>query len=91
MTKFNFSGIPVEVTDKRQAEKLVDLLKNKSYTQMALDNAAPGLMAALRQEFKTCTDIGARPQKFEVKDNTVRAEMTPDRRRLKHGVNIGNR
>jgi hypothetical protein len=91
MTKFNYCGIPVEVSDKTQAEKLEKILAMETYTQRGLELAATGLMAALQQELKTCTDVGERPTKFEVVGNLVCAKMSPDRRRDQDGVNIGNR
>ena len=91
MTKFNYCGIPVEVSDPNQAEKLAEILAKDTYTQRGLELAATGLMAALQQELKTCTDIGKRPEKFEVIANLVSAKMNPDMRRNQDGVNIGNR
>ena len=91
MTKFNYCGIPVEVSDKKQAEKLEDILAQDTCTTKGLEKAAPGLMAALLQELKTCKDVGQIPAKFEVKGGVVLADVKLDRRRLKHGINIGNR
>ena len=91
MTKFNYCGIPVEVTDKKQAEKLKEILALDTYTQRGLELAATGLMAALQQELKTCTDVGKRPDKFEVAGGMVNAKMSPDQRRGQDGINIGNR
>lgn len=91
MVTFNFSGIPVKVSDEIHAAKISDLVKQESYTSAALDAAAPGLMAAIRDEIKTCSDAGCTPDFLEVKHGRVTAEMKIDRRRLKDGVKIGDR
>lgn len=88
---FDYCGIPVEVLDATQAAKISPIVDNGTYTQAALDKAAPGMMAALQQELKTCTDAACFPEKFIVAKKTVKAEVKIDRRRLKYGVNIGNR
>lgn len=91
MTTFHYDGIPVEVLDEKQLAKLNGIVDKKSYTVAALDRAAPALMAAIAEEAKTCRDIGKKAEKFIVEKNTVKASLKLDTRRLKFGVNIGNR
>ena len=91
MLEFHFSGIKIKIEDKSQAAKVSKLVERKSYTSAALDKAAPGLMAAIRDELKTCSDSGCTPEFLEVKQGRVFAEIKIDRRRLKDGVKIGNR
>jgi len=91
MKTFKYDGILVEVSDDKQLAKLEEVLGKKSYPAAALDKAAPGLMAALQQEAKTCRDIGRQAEKFTVEKNQVKAVLKADTRRLKEGVTIGNR
>ena len=91
MTTFRYSGILVEVTDSEQAERIADIVGRDTYTSTAIDRAAPGMMTALRLEHKSCTDIGVIPDKFLVEKGKVKSEMTPDRRHMKAGTQIGNR
>ena len=89
--KFHFAGIPISVVDEVQASKVSEIVGKKSYSSAALERAAPGLMAAIRDELKTCSDAGCAPESMEVKKGRVSAEVKIDRRRLKDGVKIGNR
>jgi len=91
MKTFSYEDVPVEVTDTAQLAKIEGIIGQKTYAQASLDKAAPGLMAALAQEAKMCRDVGMRAEKFTVIGKTVKAHLSPDRRRLKDGVTIGDR
>lgn len=88
---FKYMGYDVVVEDSHQLKKLKDVVANGSYSMAALHRVAPGLMSALEQEHKTCTDARAQPERFVVDRGMVKAQLSPDTRRLKGGIRIGNR
>lgn len=90
MKSFKFNGVVVEVEDSTQLEKIGDILDKESYSMAALYWSAPAMMRAIEMEFKTCTDRKTLPKKLVVKAGKVKAELSPDRRANKDGIQIGN-